>query len=180
MADEINKILQEKNITDTRAVAPKIALPIFEEATLEEDPSLQNLWNHLLVNAMDPMFGDEIRYSFIEIIKGITGIDAKLLSEFYDFLKKQNQLNPIENVTDFFLTKEEIIRLLNINSSVYLVSAHNLMRMQLISPAFLKTGSSFRTASKRGVSKMENVSIYKGTDVITLTPFGVKFIEACM
>src|ERR1035437_6562922 len=108
IADEVNKILEGKNITDTRSVPPKIALPILEEATLEEDPNLQNLWNHLLANAMDPKFNDEIRYGFIEMIKGITGLEAKLLYEFYQILKSKNILEPIENVTEFSLTKEEI------------------------------------------------------------------------
>ena len=45
MADEVNKILEEKKITDTRAVPPKIALPILEEASLEEDQNLQFLWS---------------------------------------------------------------------------------------------------------------------------------------
>ena len=41
MADEVNKILEEKKIVDTRAVPPKIALPILEEASLEDDLNLQ-------------------------------------------------------------------------------------------------------------------------------------------
>src|SRR5665648_58564 len=62
MSDEVNKILIDRSIIETRAVPPKIALPIIEEASLEEDSSLQKLWNHLLANALDPKFNDEIRY----------------------------------------------------------------------------------------------------------------------
>lgn len=181
MADEVNKILEGKNITDTRSVPPKIALPILEEATLEEDPNLQNLWNHLLANAMDPKFNDEIRYGFIEMIKGITGLEAKLLYEFYQILKSKNILEPIENVTEFSLTKEEIIQLIHFTPGNYVLSINNLMRMQLISPAIIKTNLLSRAIIKTGLpSSMNPITISKGTEIVTLTPLGIKFVEACM
>ena len=171
IADEVNNILKAKNITNTRAIPPKIALPIIEEASLEEDPNLQILWNHLLANALDPNFNDEIRYGFIDMIKGITGLEAKLLNEFYEILKSKRQLYPLENVTNFGLTKEEISKLLGFTPEKYVISVNNLMRMQLISPAIIKTGMTLRK---------ELVTVYKGTDTVTLTPLGVKFVEACI
>jgi hypothetical protein len=171
MSDDVNSILRQKHITNTRAVLPKIALPIMEEATLEDDPTLQNLWNHLLANAMNPTFNDEIRYGFIEMIKGITGIEAKLLNEFYEILKRENRLFPLSKIFDYNLKKEQIITILKITIDVYAISVNNLMRLQLISPAILTGGVSMGT---------EPITIYKGIDAITLTPLGVKFVEACI
>jgi len=171
MSDNVNTILLEKGISQTRAVSPKIALSIIEESSLEEDSNLQFLWSHLLTNALDPNFNDEIRYGFIEMIKGITGLEAKLLSEFYEILKNKEQLYPIENISEYGLTKEEIIKLIGFTPGNYLLSVNNLMRMQLISPAIIKTGMSLRK---------ERVTVYKGTDIVTLTPLGIKFVEACM
>jgi hypothetical protein len=171
MSEEVHNILLSKNIKITRNVAPKIAIPIFEEATLEENPDLQYLWNHLLANAMDPNFNDEIRYGFIDMIKGITGIEAKLLNSFYETLKKENKLSPIENVFQYSVKKEELIKTLNISASNYALCANNLMRMQLISPAILTGGAFMGT---------EPLTVYKGIDSITLTPLGIKFIEACI
>jgi hypothetical protein len=171
MADEVNKILEEKKIVDTRAVPPKIALPIIEEASLEDDPNLQYLWNHLLANAMNPNFNDELRYGFIEMIKGITGIEAKLLNEFYEVLRREGKLRPLSDVFQYSLTKEQIMQALGISADVYAISVNNLMRMQLLSPAILKGGV------KMGP---EPLTIYKGIDAVTLTPLGVKFVEACI
>lgn len=98
MADEVNKILDEKKVKDTRAVPPKIALPILEESSLEDDPNLQYLWNHLLANAMNPHFNNEIRYGFTEMIKNITGIEVLILSEFYKILEKENRLAPLSKI----------------------------------------------------------------------------------
>jgi len=171
MADEVNKILEEKKIVDTRAVPPKIALPILEEASLEDDPNLQYLWSHLLANAMNPIFNDEIRYGFIEMIKGITGIEAKFLNEFYEALRREGKLMPLIDVFQYNLTKEQIMQMLGISADVYAISVSNLMRMQLLSPAILKGGVKMGT---------EPLTIYKGIDAVTLTSLGVKFVEACM
>jgi hypothetical protein len=171
MADEVNAILQQKQIAYTKGVPPKIALPIIEESTLEDDPSLQDLWNHLLANAMDPDFNDEIRYGFIDMIKGITAIEAKLLDKFYNILHQENKLVPLVNVFQYSITKEQFIKALNINSDIYAISVNNLMRLQLVTPAVLRGGIKMGT---------EPITIYKGINAITLTPLGVKFVEACI
>lgn len=172
MADEVNKILDEKKVKDTRAVPPKIALPIFEESSLEDNPNLQYLWNHLLANAMNPNFNDEIRYGFTEMIKNITSIEVLILSEFYKILEKENRLAPLSKIHNYSLKKEELIEGLKMSSDQYAVSANNLMRMQLLGPAVLKSG---------GVTVgTEPLTIFKGIDAVILTPLAVKFIEACM
>jgi hypothetical protein len=171
MADEVNRILEEKKIEDTRAVAPKIALPILEEASLEDDQSLQSLWNHLLANAMNPSFNDEVRYGFVEMIKNITAIEATILNAFYSVLQRENRLTSLSEITNYSLSKEHIIEILKMSPDQYAVSANNLMRMQLLAPAVLKGGA------KLGG---EPLTIFKGIDAVTLTPLGVKFVEACM
>lgn len=140
MADEVNKILNEKKVKDTRAVPPKIALPILEESSLEDDPNLQYLWNHLLANAMNPHFNNEIRYGFTEMIKNITGVEVLILSEFYKILEKQNRLAPLSEIHNYSLKKEQLIDELTMSPDQYAVSANNLMRMQLLGPAVLKGG----------------------------------------
>ncbi|NLJ07518.1 MAG: DUF4393 domain-containing protein [Sphingobacteriales bacterium] len=172
MADEVNKILDDKNIKDTRAVPPKIALPIMEEATLEEDPNIQYLWNHLLANAMNPSFNEELRYGFIDMIKNITGIEARLLNEFYNLLHRGNQLNPISEIYNYSLTKDQLMKALNVSTDIYAISVNNLMRLQLLSPAVLKSPGT-RIGN-------EPITIYKGIDAVTMTPLGVKFVEACL
>jgi len=171
MSEQVNRLLEERGVNETRAVPPKLALPIFEEATLEDDESLQSLWNQLLANAMDPNFNGELRYGFTEMIKNITGVEARLLSEFYDSMHRDGHLEDISQVTQRYFTKEQLMTALRIDESTYLVSAYNLMRMQCVGPAIIKGGI------KMGP---EPITIYKGTDAITLTPLGVRFVEACI
>lgn len=171
MADEVNAILEAKNIKDTRAVPPKIALPILEEASLEDDHNLQSLWNNLLANAMNPSFNDEIRYGFTEMIKNLTSIEVVILNEFYKILEKENRLKPLSEIHSYSLKKEQLIDGLKMSPDQYAISANNLMRLQLLAPAVLKGGV------KMG---LEPLTIFKGIDAVTLTPLAVKFIEACM
>ena len=172
MQSQVNKILSSRCISDTRSVPPKIALPLLQEASLEDDTDLQKLWNHLLVNAMDPSFSGDLRVGFVEMIRGLTALDAKLLEFFYQILKRENRLLPLEGVIQYSLKKEQIMPALNISEADYQVSAFNLMRVQCIAPAVIKaTGISFGD---------EPTTIYKGIDAVTLTPLGVRFAQACM
>ena len=42
MTDEVNSILKERNITETSPLAPKIAIPLIEDASLEDDDEIKN------------------------------------------------------------------------------------------------------------------------------------------
>jgi hypothetical protein len=172
MQDEVNEILKTRRVSDTRSVAPKLALPLLEEASIEDDTDLQKLWNHLLANAMDPKFTDDVRVGFVEMIKGITAQDANVLNFIYGVLKQNGQLTPLEKVISYYLKKEQFMQALNISEAEYQLSAFNLMRIQCIAPAVIKTaGIMFGE---------EATTIYKGIDAVTLTPLGVKFAQACM
>lgn len=171
MSDEVEQILQEKGVTDTRAVPPKLALPIFEDASLEDDPNIQHMWNHLLANAMNPDFNSEIRYGFLDMIKGITAKEAMLLNKFYGSLRSENKVRPLSRLVDYSITKEQLMQALEMSEDDYAVAAHNLMRLQLTAPAVLRGGV------KMGP---EPLTVYKGIDAITLTPLGALFVEACI
>jgi hypothetical protein len=171
MSDEVNKILIDRGVKQTRAVTPKLALAIFEEASLEEDISLQNLWNNLLANAMDPQYNGELRYGFVDMIKNITGIEALILKNYYDGLKEDDLIDDIANITNFYITKDDIMKTLSIDEITYQVNIYNLMRMQCIGPAIIKGSITFGEHC---------ATAYKGTDAVVLTPLGVRFVEACM
>jgi hypothetical protein len=169
MADEVDKILSEKGIKETRGVPPKLALPIFEESSLEDDPSLQYLWNHLLANAMDPKFNGELRYGFIDIIKNITGIEASILNNFYEILKGSDKTIDISKITKVTLTHQQIMKMVAVDRINYQVSIYNLMRTQCIGPVYLNMPV-----------VDEFVATYKAPAAFVLTPLGLRFVEACI
>lgn len=172
MQIEVNALLESRKIGETRGVPPKLAIPLLQEASLEDDSDLQALWNRLLVNAMDPAFCGDLRAGFIDMIRGLSGRDVRILDFIYKVLKADNKLRPIEGVLGFAFDKEAVTRSLLISEADYQVSIFNLMRIQCVAPALIKsTGISFGG---------EPTTIYKGTDSVTITPLGVEFVQACM
>lgn len=79
----------------TRAVPMKIAIPIIQGATLEEDDSLQDRWAALLVNAGNASFPAEIRRSYAAILEQLTPLDARILDILYSLPFEQSQHNGI-------------------------------------------------------------------------------------
>jgi hypothetical protein len=67
----------------TRAVPLKFAVPLIEQASLEEDDSLQDLWANLLVNAANANNPMEIRRAYISILEQLTSFDALILLAIY-------------------------------------------------------------------------------------------------
>jgi hypothetical protein len=125
MTDEVNEILRERGVREIRSVLPKLALPIFEESSLEDDPILQQLWNHLLANAMDPSFNGELRYGFVDMIKNITGIEVKILNLIYSKLGKMRIGHPppmMTNLKDLGFSKENIMADIGIDNDTCLVT----------------------------------------------------------
>lgn len=61
-----------------RVVPPKLAFPIIENASLEEEDFLQDMWVNLLVSAMDPCV-EMPRMTFVDIIKQLTPTDTRIL-----------------------------------------------------------------------------------------------------
>jgi hypothetical protein len=143
---------------------------MLENASLEEDDELQNIWIRLMANSMDPNFEASFRMAYIEIIKGLTPLDVKILDFFYNKLIEDGMEG--ENFIRHSYTKNRICSLLNLNNEEYFDSINNLFRVQCLSPALIKNA---------GIGFMgEPLTIFKGTDEISMTTLGKNFIEACI
>ena len=67
----------------TRAVPMKVAIPLFQGASMEEDDSLQDRWVNLLVNAAYAESGIEIRRAYIEILAQLDSLEVRILDKIY-------------------------------------------------------------------------------------------------
>src|SRR2546423_1007898 len=84
LADRWLETLKERKIQGAlRIVPPKLALPIIENASLEEDDELQDLWANLLASAVDPNYNGQIRSAFIDIIKQLEVVDVHILDVMF-------------------------------------------------------------------------------------------------
>lgn len=84
LVDRSREIMLERGIgEECRPVPPKIALPIVENASVEDNDELQDLWANLLVSALDPNRPDSIRIAFIDILKQLEVVDVHVLNRAY-------------------------------------------------------------------------------------------------
>lgn len=64
------------------AVPPRLLLPIIESASLENNPTIQEMWSGLLASASER--ADEMSPSYVEVLKQLTPVEARCLKVLYD------------------------------------------------------------------------------------------------
>ena len=92
LVEKADGLIQKHGLTETmRPIKPKLALPIFQYASLEDDENLHDIWTRLLVTALDPSVLVP-RNVFVDIIRQLESIDIKVLRLVHkNCLKKKNQ-----------------------------------------------------------------------------------------
>lgn len=138
-------------------IPPKFLIPILENASMEDDDSLQDLWINLLGSWTNEDYKEERRLAFVDIIKALTPTDALILKMFYNQSMVDNR-NEVITILPVIEKKKILSRLVEKND--YNINIDNLMRLQC-----LKYSLSW------GGLEGEHISI---------THLGIKFVEACM
>ena len=80
----LDKILSRRNVGQTQAVSPSLAIPLLRGAYDESRPELQELWAALLASAMDPRRSGRVRLSFIETLRRFDPLDALVLRKRHE------------------------------------------------------------------------------------------------
>lgn len=78
------KFLEELGLeVPTRPVPMKIAIPLLQAASLEEDDELQDVWARLLVNAGDADRKIEIRRMHVSILEDLGSLEIRIINTVY-------------------------------------------------------------------------------------------------
>ena len=78
------ELLEDVGLSEpTRAVPMKVAIPLLQAASLEEDDDLQDIWARLLVNAANADSGVDVHRMFITILEDFGQLEAVLLQAVY-------------------------------------------------------------------------------------------------
>lgn len=177
MIDQVNKDLLERNCQTVRPIPPKLEIPLIINASLEEDDDLQDIWCKLIANALDSNFNLEIRFAYIDIIKNLTSLDAKVLKFVYNEILRMNCI-PQNEPVKIYMAKvivdlKNIKKYLNVSEEELTISYNNLIRVQCLklvsslNPLFVKEG--------------ERMPLMVSDPMhVIITPLGIAFIEACM
>lgn len=147
---------------ERNAISLKLGLPIIEKSSLEEDPTLQELWANLLANALNPARSEKVRSIFVDIIHNLSPFDALILNAF------NLSLHPLIvrplNIVNVY-TKEGYK---DYSYDKVITSLNVLMALNVVTD----------TAPLQNPFADENGILMK-TD-FRLTPLGLLFIDACI
>lgn len=83
--EKVNSQIENKGLGNSLNPLPlKLAFPLWESASLEEEESLQDLWANLLTNSINSENDIDLKYIFIDILKRLTPFEAKILKKIYE------------------------------------------------------------------------------------------------
>lgn len=137
LIDRVDEIHKARSVEGkTIPVAPKYLIPILENASLEEDSEIIDLWSGLLANAADPTREFEVRRLYIQILSNLDPMDAQIL----EFLANLNEeLVPLNSVMKNYRNAQYISDSLSLQRSDCLLSLGNLARQNLIEDGWGET-----------------------------------------
>lgn len=112
------KIIKDKNL-EIKPIPAKIALPLFDELSIEHEEDMYEIWAKLLVSST--LNYDPISIYYAEILSKIGSNEAKLLLEMYrtqtkytSFMISVNGLSRYTEELEFFNTERFIFKALQI------------------------------------------------------------------
>lgn len=207
LTERAKQFIEEKGIKDNlRIVPPKIALPIVENASLEENDELQDLWARFIASAVDPNFDGTLRSAFIDIIKQLEVNDVHILNFIYNTYIEQNEwyntkrrknsnvLAKKLDETKCGISMKSIIKNLFIGEEIYRESIDNLIRVRCIASFIseesvdipvddrwsmsdeMKTLARFNSSSAEKI----NFNVTHTYNMVCITSLGISFAKACM
>lgn len=143
--DKVDKILTDRLLAGKVTPIPQqYALPILEGASLENEESLQELWAGLIANASDPGCNLNLKKIYIEILRGLEPLDAKILKFLSD--PKYQEMDSDEQ-KETRLNAEKVALLLEADPEEVKISLQTLARYGCIIDSW--TGQTWDDLDKR-------------------------------
>ena len=67
----------------SKPIPLKLAVPLFQAASIEDDDSLQDMWARLLINSTSIESGIDLNRVYIDILERLTPLEARILERIY-------------------------------------------------------------------------------------------------
>ena len=179
-SEKCKELIEKRGLSKFRVIPPKFALPLIENASLEENDELQDLWAKLLFTSIDPI-KEFPRQGYIDILKQLEVIDVKVLKIIYEeymeiphqSLSSDSIFTTPEDPTYHPIFYHKIFNKINIENKIYFSVIDNLMRMRLVT-YHVHSGN---IEIQEGFNRFSSIGGYK---IISITSLGVEFVEACI
>ncbi len=117
----------------TIPIAPRLAIPLLQQATLEDDDMLLEMWASLMANATDPNRHVEARRSFITLLSSLEPTDARVLWLLYSNSDPDLSVFPSANSDpNFRINADWVAEAEKIDKSVAIFAIEALGRLGLV------------------------------------------------
>ena len=185
MMDRTRQILKERGIDISKSkLTAKLAIPILENASLEENDELQDIWARLLASAVDGKQTQPVRSAFIDIAKQLEVRDVAILNAIYERFNEMLKTGSMPmNVQGGWITSADFhIRRKDVDGfplleGVYEEVMDNLFRLRLCAPAIVNEDY---TIADSGAPAKRYLSTIFQYDPFCITPLGRTFVKACI
>jgi hypothetical protein len=154
---------------EAQAVEEKVLFPLVQAASLESDATLANLWAALLANAADPVQQAPVQPGFVEVLRQLTPVEARVLK-----MASATGIDP-KSLTPHYISIELLLpKLAPLTQQELKVFTGNLTRLGLcLSASRQEVQNNSPLAARTRLSSMG-----PGFDIIQVTPFGLAFLAA--
>lgn len=159
LQEKLDKILENRQIRNPKAIPLRLAIPFLETATLEDDPTIQERWARLLANALDPSIHIDMERYYASVLKDLSPVDCLVVEK----IASMAQVGQGEEITIDGLADSLGLPLMTTDISVCNLGRQNLIERKP------KTGAPVGSVS---------TWVYKNC-VFFLTGFGKGFVRAC-
>lgn len=182
LVEKAQQFLSEKGLTEKyRTISPKLALPIIQNASFEDDDFMHTIWARLLARSMDPAEPTS-RAGYSGIIKQLEPVDVQLLNSMFNIYlqtvartKGVNFKNRAPTLVK--VRKSEIIKGLSTTSEDYFTSIDNLRRLGLCD-SYIEEDS-LESQVDGDTSYYDVVSSHGGYDTLCITALGIGLVRIC-
>jgi hypothetical protein len=196
----INKRFEKIPEENRKTPDPEIAVPLMQALTYTaQNETLREMYLNLLANAMDSSKDKKVHPSFVELIKQMNSLDAKVFDKLSKTLRYQKALNPYigikgTNQTYIAATPEWFLGWTIIDYNVFDVSS-SIVRLSKFGLVELLLD---RTAGKDGYDELKNhkdlkviltqyenanpqkeLEIRGNESILYINEYGKQFLNAC-
>jgi len=191
---KVQRLLDEAGIEPQR-VSDKISIPLLNNASLEDDESLQDKWASLLANAATPDAVPPVSAMFPKVLGNLSAREAKVLDLYFDSVTQRlpNEVEPDDGILiTLSETRIDMIAHIADRGDFRWLSDGESARTfrRLATEGLIEVG---RTVDHVGASTLANkiaasskIPIHLSTDFANLfeefyrfTRFGIEFVRAC-
>lgn len=166
LLNNVENYVKEKNIS-TKKVPLKILLPLLENASLEEEPLLNEMWENLLINYIDS------KQTFCLTV--FPHILSNLSTKEVRFIKAFNLNSKILEIHNNYGIKE-FIKVEN-NGTINIASSMNITNAEITNLVRLGLFSVINGLELHKIDRYGHFDI--DTKYLNMTSFGAEFMKAC-